>query len=89
MIKTVYSKIESLRERQEKGNDQEFAANKGKVLPVCYRCTQVPKNGFYDGFRVEGMFFCSDCQQELFSAEQDSPEYQEFLFLVKGLLFNP
>ncbi len=59
----------------------------GKVLPVCYRCAQVPRNGLYDGFRVEGMFFCSDCQQELFMAEQGSPEYQEFLFLIKGLLF--
>jgi len=59
----------------------------GKVLPVCYRCAQVPKNGLCDGFRVEGMFFCSDCQEELFMAEQGSPEYQEFLFLIKGLLF--
>ena len=58
-----------------------------KVLPVCYRCAQVPKKGLYDGFRIEGMFFCSDCQQELFMAEQGSPEYQEFLFLIKGLLF--
>jgi len=58
-----------------------------KILPVCYRCAQVPKNGLYDGFRVEGMFFCSDCQQDLFMAEQGSPEYQEFLFLIKGLLF--
>jgi len=59
----------------------------GKVLPVCYRCAQVPEKGLYDGFRVEGMFFCTDCQQELFMAEQGSPEYQEFLFLIKGLLF--
>jgi len=59
----------------------------GKLLPVCYRCAQIPKNGLYDGFRVEGMFFCSDCQEELFMAEQGSPEYQEFLFLIKGLLF--
>jgi hypothetical protein len=59
----------------------------GKVLPVCYRCAQVPKNGLYDGFRVEGMFFCSDCQEELLMAEQGTPEYQEFLFLIKGLLF--
>ena len=58
-----------------------------KVLPLCYRCAQVPKNGLYDGFRVEGMFFCSECQEELFMAEQGTPEYQEFLFLIKGLLF--
>jgi len=68
-----------------KGHDS--LVNEGKVLPVCYRCTQVPNEGLYDGFRVQGMFFCSDCQRELFSAEQGSPEYQEFLFLIKGLLF--
>jgi len=65
---------------------QDSQVNEGKVLPVCQRCTQVPKEGLYDGFRVQGMFFCSDCQQELFSAEQGSPEYQEFLFLIKGIL---
>ena len=87
MIKTIYTHTQSPTEIQEIEKGQEIVSNEGKVLPVCYRCTQVPKNGLYDGFRVEGMFFCSDCQQELFTAEQDSPEYQEFLFLVKGLLF--
>lgn len=76
----------------EKASDMENIAglgssNKGKVLPVCYRCTQVPQKGLYDGFRVQGMFFCSDCQRELFSAEQGSPEYQEFLFLIKGIFY--
>jgi len=76
---------------KETKGEENFGLNEehilAKVLPVCYRCAQVPKNGLYDGFRVEGMFFCSNCQQELFLAEQGSPEYQEFLFLIKGLLF--
>lgn len=87
MIKTIYTQLPSPTEIYENVNDQEIILNEGKVLPVCYRCARVPKDGLYDGFRVEGMFFCSDCQRELFTAEQDSPEYQEFLFLVKGLLF--
>lgn len=62
-------------------------SQEGKLLPVCYRCAQVPKKGLYDGFRVQGMFFCSDCQEELFSAEQGSPEYQEFMFLIKGSIY--
>ena len=62
--------------------------NGGKVLPVCYRCAQVPKEGLYDGFRVQGMFFCSECQQELFTADQGSPEYQEFMFLIKGIFYT-
>jgi Inhibitor of sigma-G Gin len=87
MIKDIYTLRQIPEETSEKVIGQETFANEAKVLPVCYRCAQVPKNGLYDGFRVEGMFFCSDCQQELFAAEQDSPEYQEYLFLVKGLLF--
>ena len=88
MIKTIYTQNQSPTEIQENIEDQEIVSNGGKILPVCYRCAQVPKNGLYDGFRIEGMFFCSDCQGELFTAEQGSPEYEEFLFLVKGLLFN-
>lgn len=67
--------------------DIKVLINKAKVLPVCCRCARVPRNGLYDGFRVAGMFFCSDCQQELFAAEQGSPEYQEFLCLVQEILF--
>ena len=86
MIKTFdYTKNTS--EVQEAGKDQTVTVNGGKILPVCYRCAQVPKEGLYDGFRVQGMFFCSDCQQELFTAEQDSPEYREFLFLIKGIFY--
>ena len=88
MIKTINSQPLMATEIQERFQSNEIVENEGKVLPVCYRCAQVPRNGLYDGFRVAGMFFCSDCRQELFRAEQDSPEYQEFLFLIKGLLFR-
>ena len=86
MIKMINTQPQSPTEIQEKGEGQKIDLSEGKVLPVCYRCAQVPRNGLYDGFRVERMFFCSDCQQELFMAEQGSPEYNEFLFLIKGLL---
>ena len=88
MIKTINTQLQSPTEIQEKGEGQKINLSEGKVLPVCHRCAQVPRNGLYDGFRVEGMFFCSDCQQELFIAEQGSPEYNEFLFLIKGLLLQ-
>lgn len=87
MLKTIDSWIQRRPEIPDEVKKQEPLAHEGRVLPVCYRCAQVPKNGLYDGFRVGGMFFCSDCQQELFTAEQGSPEYQEFLFLIKELLF--
>lgn len=85
MIRNIYTHQNS-KESSESIKGHAPQANEGKVLPVCYRCAQVPKKGLYDGFRVRGMFFCSNCQQELFMADQGSPEYQEFLFLIKGLL---
>lgn len=85
MIKTTYIPDKSLAEIPEK--NEGLMQNEGKILPVCYRCTKVPKGGLYDGFRIQGMFFCSECQQELFSAEPGSPEYEEFMFLVKGIFY--
>jgi len=88
-MKTTYNqtRIQAHNAREIQEEVEGKVPNEGKVLPVCYRCTQVPKEGLYDGFRVQGMFFCSDCQQELFTAEQGSPEYQEFLFLIKGIIY--
>ena len=84
MMKPTTDRQESKRLRL----NSEANTLKAKVYPVCYRCAQVPEKGLYDGFRVRGMFFCSNCQTELSKAEQGSPEYQEFLFLIQGLLFN-
>jgi Inhibitor of sigma-G Gin len=86
MIKDIYTQTQMSEESHEKVKGHETVTNEGKLLPVCYRCAQVPRKGLYDGFRVEGMFFCSDCQLELFTAEQGSPEYQEFIFLMKEIL---
>lgn len=86
MIKNIHTHSQIPEERLEEVDGNETFTNEGNVLPVCYRCAQVPRNGLYDGFRVEGMFFCSDCQLELFTAEHGSPEYQEFMFLIKEIL---
>ena len=88
MIKTINTRMQIPTEIYKNVEAQQTPSFEGKVLPVCYRCTQVPREGLYDGFRVQGMFFCSDCQKELFAAEQDSPEYQEFLFLTKAFFFE-
>ncbi|WP_088188646.1 sigma factor G inhibitor Gin [Desulfosporosinus sp. FKA] len=87
MIKADTIQLRGPGEGTDSIKDQKTVINKGKVYPVCYRCAQVPKNGLYDGFRIRGMFFCSDCQRELYSADQDTPEYREFLVLIQGLLF--
>lgn len=85
MTKTTHTQTQSPSLISEKVEG--LVPKEGKLLPVCYRCTKVPKEGLHDGFRVQGMFFCSDCQQELFTAEPGSPEYQEFIFLIKGIFY--
>ncbi|MCO5386258.1 MAG: hypothetical protein NHB14_11375 [Desulfosporosinus sp.] len=55
MIKTSQTRTQSPSENPEKV--ERLVPNEGKLLPVCYRCTQVPKRGLYDGFRVQGIFF--------------------------------
>jgi Inhibitor of sigma-G Gin. len=93
MIKTSLNQIKintdmkKTADIEDKSKGKENIGNEAKILPVCYRCARVPRNGLYDGFRVEGMFFCSGCQEELLKAEQGSPEYQEFLFLFREILF--
>lgn len=83
----IQNQFHNNEESLEKAEGKVKVSNEGKILPVCYRCTRVPKEGLYDGFRVQGMFFCSDCQKELFTAEQGSPEYQEFMYLIKGIFY--
>lgn len=87
MMKTTHTQSRTHNATEIRDKAEGIASNEGKLLPVCYRCTKVPKEGLYDGFRVQGMFFCSDCQHELFTAEQGSPEYQEFMFLIKGIFY--
>ncbi len=87
MLKMIHTQTQNTKEVEEKAEGRINPSNEGKLFPVCYRCTRVPKEGLYDGFRVQGMFFCSNCQQELFTAEQGSPEYQEFLVLLKGIFY--
>lgn len=74
MNRTTDSQPLRTKEIAEKVQGSEIVKNEGKVLPVCYRCAQVPRNGLYDGFRIAGIFFCSDCQQKIFMAEPGSPE---------------
>jgi len=47
----------------------------GAIQPICQACGQVPRFGLYDGFRVHGKFFCSECEQKLLAAAVGSPFY--------------
>ncbi|KLU62083.1 inhibitor of sigma-G Gin [Peptococcaceae bacterium CEB3] len=55
---------------------------RAEVYPVCRQCGQVPRYGLFDGFRIHGNFFCTECQERLLSAEIGSPFY---LAMAAGL----
>ena len=59
-----------------------------KILPVCHACGRVPRRGLYDGFRLKGAFFCSDCENKMLTVESGSAEYEK-LFRDVRLLFFP
>lgn len=59
-----------------------------KILPVCHACGSVPRYGLYDGFRLKGAFFCSDCEDKMFTVEIGSAEYEKLVCDVRTLLFG-
>lgn len=58
-----------------------------KILPVCHACGCVPRYGLYDGFRLKRAFFCSECEDKMFTVEIGSAEYAKFVGDVRTLLF--
>lgn len=58
-----------------------------QVLPRCQCCQGVPDEGLYDGIRIQGILFCSDCCHQMTLSPIDSFFYQRFLSGVKKALF--
>ncbi|HWQ71015.1 MAG TPA: sigma factor G inhibitor Gin [Desulfitobacteriaceae bacterium] len=61
---------------------------KGNIYPVCYHCGQIPALGLYDGFRIRGKFFCSDCEQSILAMETGSRDYQLILACIRKAIFK-
>ena len=61
---------------------------KGLVYPVCAACGEVPRWGLYDGFRLKGRFFCSECEQKILSAEVGSAKYKEYMSVLREALIG-
>ncbi|MDI6812972.1 MAG: sigma factor G inhibitor Gin [Desulfitobacteriaceae bacterium] len=60
----------------------------GELHPVCQSCGKVPYLGLYDGFRIHGRFFCTECEQRLLTEAIGSAFYlkmaQHLRFLGNG-----
>ncbi len=52
---------------------------KRKVVPVCFLCNKVPKEGFCSGFFLRGIFICNECEDELIKSK---PEKEEEYYLT-------
>lgn len=57
----------------------------GAIHPICLSCGQVPYFGLYDGFRVHGKFFCSECEQRLLAEEAGSSFYLHIAAKLRSL----
>lgn len=47
----------------------------GVIYPICLSCGKVPQFGLYDGFRLQGRFFCTECENRLVEEEIGSSFY--------------
>ncbi|MHB1652501.1 MAG: sigma factor G inhibitor Gin [Desulfitobacteriaceae bacterium] len=60
---------------------------KAELYPICQHCGQVPRLGLYDGFRVHGRFFCTECEKRLLEADGGSLFYMDMVRGIKEALF--
>lgn len=57
----------------------------GVLIPVCQSCGKVPQFGLYDGFRLHGKFFCSECEKRLLEEEIGSSYYLHLAHQFRSL----
>nr|WP_006717667.1 sigma factor G inhibitor Gin [Desulfitobacterium metallireducens] len=58
-----------------------------QVLPRCKCCQEVPIQGLYDGIRIQGVLFCSECCHRIAMSSNSSIFYQRFFREIKNTLF--
>lgn len=64
-------------------------AVKHKILPVCFLCNLVPKEGIRSGFFLKGFFICSRCEQDLINFNADDAESYKFILdKLRAVLFK-
>lgn len=60
-----------------------------KILPVCFLCHKVPKEGIRSGFFLKGLFICSHCERDLINSKPgDADEYFLTIAKLKKIIFK-
>jgi hypothetical protein len=53
------------------------------LFPKCQCCGEVPKLGLYDGIRVNGVLFCSNCNYKVINSKSEDSFYERFFLAVR------
>ncbi|MBZ4654554.1 MAG: Inhibitor of sigma-G Gin [Peptococcaceae bacterium] len=76
-------------ENAEKIRQQNPVPAGHKVLPVCYLCNKVPKEGIKSGFFLKGIFICEECEKELINIKPEKhDEYMLTIAKLRHILFK-
>ena len=56
----------------------------GVILPVCFICGKVHKEGMHGGIYIKGKFICFDCEAEICNLQAKTPDYPQKNYLAVG-----
>lgn len=58
------------------------------IFPKCSLCGKVPRNGLYDGFRLNRKFICSDCEEHIVRSGIGSLDYYKNICDIRAILYS-
>lgn len=63
----------------------EIERARGKVLPYCYICEQVPERGIKGVLKLGRKFICRECENKIITCDINSPDYEKIIKIIKEL----
>jgi|CZCA01.1.fsa_nt_gi hypothetical protein len=78
-------KCEGYRRMQAKTVVSSPITQKGKLLPRCRLCEEVPPRGIRGGYLINGVFICNLCETMILELEAGTEDYRELLGRIKKL----
>ncbi|MBO8159957.1 sigma factor G inhibitor Gin [Thermosyntropha sp.] len=61
--------------------------SKGKVLPCCCFCGEVPEAGIMGGWMIRKFFICHKCEEAIVNMSIDSPDYERIMKKMRKILW--
>jgi len=60
-------------------------AERGRLLPRCKLCEEVPVEGLRGGYLINGMFICKSCETVIMRLQIGAPDYEEMMKRIRKL----